>query len=402
MKVVKFGLILFTGLVLSCSPAKEGGSIEDSQPKGPVDPPAACSDETLALCVRDQLSCQKVDGQEQCIACDVGHYASNNGHCTALSGTTWIHEFPDMTTQAGEEFTDLCRSWTLNNEEEIWVNAVQLEQNEFSHHSNWMYVPDDKFDGPDSTIWPCEERGYEQLLAALYGGVLYAQSTQAPHEVQKFLGNAAVRIPPHSRIISDVHVLNLTESANTGNVTLTLYEIEPEDVSVKLAPFHLDYEGLEIPPLSDSRFSAECDLDSAFQGTGGIPFGMKLYYLLPHTHALGTRMFLEVIGGPQDGLSLIDVPGVGGEARGRRFDAFSIEGATGFRFGCEFHNPRDEMVYWGFDDQEMCEVLGFADSKIAFEALVHNAVDDGTDGEIKKFTGLCRTTAFDWTIGEGH
>ena len=56
MNVLKFGIVVFASLVVSCSPAEKDGSSADSQAKGPVDPPAACSDESLALCVRDQLS----------------------------------------------------------------------------------------------------------------------------------------------------------------------------------------------------------------------------------------------------------------------------------------------------------------------------------------------------------
>src|SRR5205807_9881722 len=39
-----------------------------------------------------------------------------------------------------------------------------------------------------------------------------------------------------------------------------------------------------------------------------------------------------------------------------------LAGADGLRFGCEFENPRDASVHWGFGDQEMCEYLGFAES----------------------------------------
>jgi hypothetical protein len=132
---------------------------------------------------------------------------------------------------------------------------------------------------------------------------------------------------------------------------------------VKLAPFHLSYDELTIPPQSDSRFSGGCaDIAGEFTQLGET-FAMQLYYLLPHTHALGTRMFVEVLGGPNDGDTLVDVTGFNGEARGLAFDPpIALDGAQGLRFGCEFHNPRNEMVVWGFDDQEMCETLGFAAS----------------------------------------
>src|SRR5690606_24121122 len=160
----------------------------------------------------------------------------------------------------------------LNNEEELWVTAVQLEQDELSHHSNWTFVPDTSYVGEDG-IWPCDERDYDQLGAALMGGVLYAQSTQASYEVQAFQDGAAIRLPPHARVISDIHVLNTTTEAHRGNVDLTIYTVPREEVAIALVPFHIDYHALDIPARSDARFVADCALRDDFLGSlGGAPF----------------------------------------------------------------------------------------------------------------------------------
>jgi hypothetical protein len=288
----------------------------------------------------------------------------------------------------------LCQSWTLDNDTEIWVNAVALSQNEQSHHSNWLFVPDDRFDGEDG-VWPCRDRSYSQLEAAVAGGVLYAQSTQADSEVQKFPDGVAVRIPPRSRIIGDVHLLNTTVEDVTGSVTLSIYPIDAADVEVKLSPFHLTYGGLAVPPQAVSRFTGECDVSESYQSALGHGMEAQVYFILPHTHALGTRFFLEVLGGPRDGESIIDVHGFNGEARGRAYSPpIDVTGASGFRFGCEFENPRDETVGWGFGDQEMCETLGFFSSELAFESSVATAESAGMDGDVHLFTGACSTIAF--------
>ncbi len=275
------------------------------------------------------------------------------------------------------------------------MNAVQLSQSEASHHSNWTYVPEDMFDGPDG-IWPCKDRDYDQLSAALAGGVLYAQSTQAVRETQKFPEGAALRIPARSRLISDIHTLNTSSETITGHLSLTLYAIPEADVTVKLAPFHVDYHGLQIPPKATSRFSGACELQSSFEAQGQ-PFELDVYYLLPHTHELGSRMFVEVYGGPDDNKTLIDVRGNIGEPRGRSFDPpVEVRGATGLRFGCEFQNPRDETIGWGFDDQEMCEALGFAKSPVIFETRIATAESSGAEGDTQLFTGPCDTLAVEW------
>jgi len=53
-------------------------------------------------------------------------------------------------------------------------------------------------------------------------------------------------------------------------------------------------------------------------------------------------------------------------------------------------------VKWGFGDQEMCELLGFADTLVAFESSVDTATPDGNAGSMQLFTGPCSTIAFKW------
>jgi hypothetical protein len=385
---MKRGCILLAALALwAC-----GG---DQTPE-PLPPAGSCDQELLSQCLVNQQICVVGEAGPSCQRCDAGHYATRAGSCDPIGGEPLHHEFPPNTTAAGGELRGLCRSWTIDNPEPLYVNAVEIDQDEASHHSNWTFVPDSQFDGPDG-IWPCAERNYNQLTGALAGGVLYAQSTQATHEVQKFPSGVVVRIPAQARIISDIHTLNTSPDSVTGTMRLTLYALPESDVTVKLAPFHLSYDELTIPPQSDSRFSGGCaDIAGEFTQLGET-FAMQLYYLLPHTHALGTRMFVEVLGGPNDGDTLVDVTGFNGEARGLAFDPpIALDGAQGLRFGCEFHNPRNEMVVWGFDDQEMCETLGFAASPVAFESRISEALPDGAEDGIQRFTGDCATVAFAW------
>jgi hypothetical protein len=371
--------------------AVHSGCGDNHGPLDQADP--VCDQAAAAACLVNQHACVLEADGPSCVPCELGQYATQSGQCAAIAGTPLHHAFAEFETAAGEEVLGLCQSWTIDNDEQLFVNAVELVQNEGSHHSNWTFVPEDRYEGPDG-VWPCDERGYDQLSAALAGGVLYAQSTQAAKEVQKFPDGAVVRIPPRARIIGDVHILNPTDFPISGRAEMTIYALDAADVRVKLAPFHMTYDGLDIPPLSTSRFTGECALSEDFQNTLGTPLEMTLYYALPHTHALGTRFFFEVVGGPDDGRSLIDVSGFNSEARGRLYDPpLDLAGATGLRFGCEFENPRDQSVGWGFGDQEMCEMLGFAEMDMVFESRVEEAVADGTDGATQLFTGPCSTLA---------
>ena len=381
-----FALLPLLGALAGCDP-----DTSDTTPTTSADPCDALRDE----CLGKQQACVAGADGPACQACAEGEYAGAAG-CAKIEGTAYTNEFDEFTVESGEEVKGLCQSWTLHNAEEIWVNAVELTQDASSHHSNWTFVPDDKFPGDDG-VWPCKDRGYSQLEAALYGGVVYAQSTQAAHEVQKFPNGAAVRIPPYSRIIGDVHLLNTTSADVTGNAKLTLYALAESEVEVKLTPFHLSYEGLNIPPLSESRFTGRCALDTKFSALGQ-PFEMDIYFVLPHYHALGKSFFLDVMGGPKDGEPVFYVGPFDGEAHGKAYDPpYTVSGAEGFSFGCDFTNPRDEYIQYGLGDQEMCEMLGFAGSKVAFESIVGSAEPEGMDGSTQLFTGACNTLAFEWS-----
>ncbi|HRI68164.1 MAG TPA: hypothetical protein PK156_28235 [Polyangium sp.] len=358
-------------------------------------PAAGSSACDLLACGASQKICVEDARSVRCEACPSGEYAAASGACEKLQGTPITHEFAEFSIEAGQELLGLCQSFTLNNPTEIWVNAVELEQDEWSHHSNWTFVPSDKYVGPDG-VWKCSERDYDQVSAALVGGVLYAQSTQATREVQKFPEGVAVRIPPYSRIIGDVHLLNASTSAATGSVKISLYGIPKEEVAHKLVPFHLDYLGLAIPPHAKSRFVGECVLTDKFAAAGEV-FNPQVYFILPHTHAMAAGFFLEILGGPRDGEKIIQLPAYDGEAHGRVYSKpIDMTGADGYRFGCEYHNERDSTVKWGFGDQEMCELLGFAEANVAFESNITAAEEVGLDGDVRIFSAPCTTLAFAW------
>src|SRR5258706_11060153 len=79
---------------------------------------------------------------------------------TAPDELTIVHEFPVQTVAPGQEQLGNCRSWTLANLEEVWVNSVEFSQDEGSHHANFIFIPDQVFAGPDG-IWSCQDRNYD-------------------------------------------------------------------------------------------------------------------------------------------------------------------------------------------------------------------------------------------------
>ena len=215
--------------------------------------------------------------------------------------------------------------------------------------------------------------------------------------MQHFPNGAAVRIAPWSRIISDVHLLNVSPQPVTGHARLTIYTLPVADVKVKLVPFHLTFENLLIPPRVTARHTADCEVGLSFRTAVHEAVGPQGYYLLPHTHALGSRFFLQALGGALDGKSLMDVRGFNSEARGRAYDPpLDLTDADGLRFGCE-HNTRATRRSTGASATRRCgEVLGFGESVRAFEARVEQLAPAPNDGSTAVISGPCANVIFSW------
>jgi hypothetical protein len=351
-------------------------------------------------CLSTQQICVTDGATESCQGCGNGEYAKDANTCAPIPGDATHHDFGTYTLAPAEEIDGLCQSWTLGNDTEIWVNAVELETNGGYHHSNWLFAPDSKYAGPDGA-WRCKERGYSELDAAVAGGVLFAQSTQAKRQVQKFPDGVAVRLPPHARIVGGTHMFNVSPDAFDTTLELSIYTLPAGDVTVPLAPFRLSYLDLTIPPLAKSEFSGACDLAESIPGTPGLD--MDLYYVMPHYHSLGASFHLETYGGENDGKPIYDMGAFDGEAHGTPIvPPLSMNGAKGFRFSCGFDNPRSVEVGWGIGDQEMCVMLGFARSDFAFDASVGAGAPVTDKGSVREFAGTCGVLPLEFARGKGE
>jgi hypothetical protein len=263
------------------------------------------------------------------------------------------------------------------------------------HHGNWFFVPNRFYPLPDGD-WSCSKNSFDETIAAFEGGVLYAQSTQAKHEVQAFPKGAVVRIPPWSRIIGSTHTLNASQAPVTTTMRLTITAVPKDQVTVKLTPFKLVYHDLHIPPQQQSSFVASCDFAAGAESS----WSAKLYYVLPHYHKEGTSFLLDYYGGSNDGGAIYSIEGYNGEARGKAFDPpLDLSSNQGITFGCSFYNPTTSEVGWGIGTQEMCELLGYAESPAAYIGSVDDGTGKvtGTVNGVVENTGPCSVTAVPWS-----
>lgn len=299
---------------------------------------------------------------------------------------TFVHTFPEVQLESGEERNELCASWTLDNPGELFVNRVSMSAGPGWHHSNWFYVNDTKFAGEDG-IWPCRERDLDVIAVAAGGGTLFAQSTQAQSEVQEFNEGVAIALPSRVRVVGQLHLLNAGDSALSTALELTVETIPKGDVHTILQPMAMQYQALDLPPRQKASFATDCDLAPHLDGNA-IDF--SLHYVLPHYHELGVGASIELLGGDRDGELVFSSDSPVGEAWGVTMDPpIALAGATGLRFRCDFDNPRDERVGQGVGDQEMCIILAFTDSELRWIGEVFEGREVSNDGLSSENQGDC-------------
>lgn len=292
------------------------------------------------------------------------------------------HSFGDITLNPNQEIASQCVAWSLNNDEAIYVNQVTLSNGGAFHHSNWFVVPETLYPGPDG-FFRCRDRDFDELASAVSGTVIFAQSTQSLAETQALARGAVIKIPPRHKIVAGVHMLNLQNREHTTNLRMSLGLVHPSDVAVVLAPFRLTYYTLDIPAQSEARFVTDCNLTEPFQTVAKRPLDLKLYWVLPHYHELGNYFSVEILGGAKDGEVIHSLDTFNAEPNGKALDPpLDLGGATGLRLTCGFSNPRDRSVGWGIGDQEMCVMLGLADSEVLMDGFMigENFVDGEVDG----------------------
>jgi hypothetical protein len=284
-----------------------------------------------------------------------------------------------------------CVQWTLDNDAPLYVQTVTLSNLGYFHHSNWFVVPEELYPGDDG-FFKCSDRGFNELGAAAAGTVLFAQSTQSFVEAQRTRDGAVIKIPPRHKVVAGTHLLNVGPAEVDTQLFMTLDLIHPRDVDIVLTPFRLSYIDLDIPANSESRFTGACnDFGQRYQDAAGVPIDIKLHYVLPHFHYLGNYFNLEFSGGPLDGQSVYELNGFTGEANGAVFDPpLDLAGVEGIRYTCGYDNWRDVNIGWGIGDQEMCVMLGLAESRVMMDVTVTGGtVAVGQEDGIFMFEGPC-------------
>lgn len=266
----------------------------------------------------------------------------------ADEGGPLTHTFPvltlEPTSEIGAGVNGPCQSWTLGNEETLWINRVVATNGGGWHHSNWFIVQEGEIGAEDGTF-KCSDEG----IVAPMGQIFFAQTTQSLGDVQDLGEGVAFEVPPHSVVIGQMHMLNTSDEPMDTTTTFEVHTLPEEEVVIPLRSSTVSLQNLEIPANADTHEFMDCNLPTALQGEA-------LHYVLPHYHAMGRRLYIETT--YEDGSTATIFEGDGyGEASGELLSDRPMLGKS-IRMGCEFENDSDTAVEWGWTGaDEMCVAL---------------------------------------------
>jgi hypothetical protein len=312
----------------------------------------------------------------------LGGWSGGCGGDESAASNVLEHRFDAIDVARGEEIPSLCQSWTLNNEEDLYVTSVVQENDGGWHHSNWFFVPEDIYAGPDGT-WRCSERGFTETEAGLEGGVFFAQSTQSLVDTQAFPEGMALRIPARSRIVGNVHLLNATAKDVRTTLAFTVKTAATEDVTTRLYPVSFTNLALDLEPNAESRFAMDCDIGGSYRNKFDRDPDFNIVYVLPHYHELGNYFLIEAVDPEGNARTVFEKSVQIGDPSGETLDPlFAMDGDTRLRVTCGYENPRSTRVGYGVGDQEMCVFLAYIDApiKIAGTALNNEALGPDSEG----------------------
>lgn len=311
---------------------------------------------------------------------------------------TQVYKFGPFTVPGGSEDTTHCVQITLHNDKPLFVNKVELTTGPGFHHSNWLFVPEHVFPGDDG-VFTCEDRAFNQATAGILGGVFFAQSTQAEHEVQEFPAGTVIEVPPHSKLVSTIHLLNSGDDTLQLSPHIDVTPIAEKDVVTKLMSVVFEYHPIGLPPQKASRVSVECDIGPRHQEIYGRAPDFNIYYALAHYHKWGTREAMEAVR-PDGTSSMIysTAASVGDSLGGMLDPVFNMSGYTKLRLSCDYFNNTDNTLYYANSGSgEMCVFLAFSDSTYIWSGgSLDEDPQPGTDvNGVMSFTRNCQVYAID-------
>jgi len=239
----------------------------------------------------------------------------------------------------------------LENNEEIFINRIEITMQRNSHHFILYDFPLEDFPTPQ-VYRDLREPGGPSINLETVGTILsqrFVFGTQWRTIDYKFPEGVALRIPPNWGLDLNSHYVNRTSETIQGQVSINLHTVEPEEVIFKADNLFLQNQNILLP-------AGEV---TTLEKTWTFNERIHIFQLYSHAHSHMTEFRMYIVGGPRDGELIyfakdwqhppvldVDPP-------------ITLEPGEGLKAITTYNNDTDRVLYWGlFSIDEMMMILG--------------------------------------------
>ncbi len=187
----------------------------------------------------------------------------------------------------------------LNNQQPVYVNRVQIEMMQGSHHfigylldstaptlvKRLLFIPNKIRDLhlPDGSDDP--------LVLTTMAFHDFFTGTQTPRLDYEFPKGVALKLPAQTGLDLNTHYVNRTDKPSTGEVYMNLHTIEKSDVKHEAKIINFNNTDIDLPPNRITTVTADFRASEK----------MNVFQLFSHSHEKTIEFRVEIAGGKRDG-----------------------------------------------------------------------------------------------------
>jgi hypothetical protein len=241
----------------------------------------------------------------------------------------------------------------LGNQEEVFVNRVEIKMRQNSHHFLIHDFSEEFTDRPvvDQIRDIRQASGTMNTIHLLtmlhHKFIAGAQSTYMDWQ---FPEGIALYFPAGAALDFNSHYVNKKSTPITGEVNVNFYTIPAATVKSIARPLQLGNTSLNLPPKQRTTVSKTFIFEKK----------VKIIALTSHTHQLGEKFVIRIAGGPRHGEVIYTNTYWHHPVIARFNDPVVLNPGEGLTSEITYNNTRDKTIYFGLtSEDEMGIIFGY-------------------------------------------
>ncbi|MCS6988371.1 MAG: hypothetical protein NZM06_02530 [Chloroherpetonaceae bacterium] len=196
-------------------------------------------------------------------------------------------------------------------------------------------------------------------------GRTFIVASQLKAETIELPPGMAMRIPANWLLDLNSHYTNGTRDTIYGEVIFNLHTTKPENVRTFVKPLQLGFYNLLLPPKKETVVETTFLVGGIGGGNGQDRFSSRdsivhIIGLTSHTHRLGKRFVIQIVGGPRNGEIVYTATNWLNPPLLRFDNPIVLRRGEGLKSIVTYYNDTNEIVTFGFrSSDEMNLIFGY-------------------------------------------